>query len=84
MRTRTLFTAYAMCRDAMDGARERRHVKRLSGFGIAVAGDPDALEWQRRERLAAKIAKRVYNIKHCPICGFRDGHHQSTCRRNGR
>jgi hypothetical protein len=70
MNNATLFSAYRQCRTAMESLA----VARGSRQGIAVHDDNRAIQWQRYERLARKIERRLLpskiKIKNCPICGY--------------
>lgn len=56
MRLVTLFWAY---REAMAECRQCAYARPQRNFGIAVDRDPSALRWQRYDRLAGKIQKRM-------------------------
>ncbi len=56
MKLATYFMAYVKCRDDMASLPAfRATVTR----GIAVDSDPEALRWQRRNRLAQKLVREI-------------------------
>ena len=58
MKATTLFDAYSRCVTSRESAVSARGYS----FGIAVARDAWALDWQRRDRQALKLQERLQRI----------------------
>lgn len=77
MQFKTLFRAYQMAESEKNRAVERRG----GSFGIAVKKDPDALHYQKYDKLTRRIEARIEGVQVCPLCVAPYDQHYSFCRR---